>query len=74
MAEGSKLTPVGKLAVGVFVAACAFGAYYFFVHGRAGNAGQDTQLLRTARPPRRRSTPARRWRSASPTAPRRRTG
>ena len=43
MAEGSKLTPAGKVVVGLFVAACLFGAYYFFIHGRGGgNAAQDT--------------------------------
>jgi hypothetical protein len=36
------MTPAGKVVVGVFVAACVFGAYYFFVHGRGGNPTHDT--------------------------------
>jgi hypothetical protein len=42
MAEGSKLTPAGKAVVGLFVLACLFGAYYFFIHGHGSNSTPET--------------------------------
>jgi hypothetical protein len=42
--EPPKLTPLGKLAIIAFVAACAYGAYYLFTsqHNRSNAAGQQS--------------------------------
>ncbi|HVH88922.1 MAG TPA: extracellular solute-binding protein [Terriglobales bacterium] len=43
-AEPPKLTPLGKLAIIAFVAACAYGAYYLFTsqHNRGNATGQQS--------------------------------
>src|SRR5215468_5086662 len=40
MADGPKLTPLGRVFVFLFVAACLGGAYYLFVQNRAGGASK----------------------------------
>lgn len=50
MANGTKMTPLGKLVIFAFLAACFYGAYYFFFQGSASNPGTLSEVTGTGSP------------------------